>query len=412
MSEFVFHLVIDEFFISIERSLDLEIKDYPVVVAPTFSDRSLIWEASRSAKELGIKEMMPLSVAKKRCRELKVIHPKVDLYQKIQRGLEQKFLSKWTPCFEIASPGKFHLDMSGTQKLFGSFQQSAEALLKELRHNLSFFAFLGAGRNKLVSQIASSNLQNCMSLESVKQKPLSMVVQEGGEERFLNPLPVYLLPVINQMILNKGIKSSDETNFLRDLNIHSIQDLRQLSAVGLKVLFGKEWRSAHLQSRGIDFDPVKRVDYSNRISSEYFLEKPSNSLNFLCHRLQILVEDCFLKWQKVNFELGIGQIFYRYEDFKTAEELIFLNDSYTSLDDLLNLFREKFTQSLRRRTALVTLKVEFIIEKTLGKQLSFLTDLEQQKSMHVLNLVEKVKGEFGGKGLFCGREDEALNKVG
>ncbi|MGD8563988.1 MAG: hypothetical protein PVG03_15715, partial [Desulfarculaceae bacterium] len=111
---------------------------------------------------------------------------------------------------------------------------------KEARHRLGLDPIWGLAANKLVAKAATRVV-----------KPLGeCLVPAGGEEAFLKPLPLHMLP---------GLEREDLL-ILRDYNLARVQEALAWGAEHWTLLFGQRGTAIHRLLRGKDDSPVLPLD--------------------------------------------------------------------------------------------------------------------------------------------------------
>ena len=92
------------------------------------------------------------------------------------RGIFEKF----TPLVEPLSLDEAFLDVSGSERLFGTAESIGQAIKQQIRERLKLVASVGVAPNKFLAKIASD-----------LEKPDGFVVVEPARvQEFLDPLPV------------------------------------------------------------------------------------------------------------------------------------------------------------------------------------------------------------------------------
>jgi DNA polymerase-4 len=237
MNRNILHLRVDGFPIAVERLRDSSLKGRPVVVCSRHSPRSLISSASTEARQEGVYEGMALTKALSRCRSLVVLPPDEGLYRKAA-GEISGVLEMYSPLVESGHWGRFYVDMSGTQRLFGTMQDSAFRIRHGVRDSVGLISTLGIGSNKLVSGVAARVVESHGDLYEVPR---------GSEASFLAPFRVKFLP---------AVREKKDRNLLEEFNVHLVRQLAAFSVMQLTSVFGGRGVTLHRQALGIDERPV------------------------------------------------------------------------------------------------------------------------------------------------------------
>jgi len=236
MERKIIHLNIADFGVAVERLLDSSLKSQAVIIAEP-SARSVVYDMSDEAYGEGVRKGMQLSIARNRCRRASILPPRPEQYQKALSLCMQHALH-YTPLVERSSGnGHLYLDVTGTQRLFGSPPDIGWRLRNTLRQDIGLDPIWSVAPNKLVAKVASRLV-----------KPWGeYIVADGEEASFLAPLPLRLVP---------GISAPDLIR-LRNLNIHKVHQATALSLGDLSVLCDRRAEFLYQAVRGIDPAPVQ-----------------------------------------------------------------------------------------------------------------------------------------------------------
>ena len=232
----VVHLNVVDFAASVERVVERRLAGRPLIVAHPGAPRARVLDMSEEAFQAGIRKRMPLEQARKVCREAKVLPPRPDLYQRAMTALF-RLGGRYSPLVESGQDdGHLFLDLTGTRRLWGPAQDAAWRLRKEARDSFRLDPIWSVAPNKLVAKAASR----------IVKPDGELIVNHGDEESLLRPLPIHLLP---------GLEQPDLTLF-RELNITRVGQAAEWTPVQLEAVFGRRGLDLNRWVRGIDDSPV------------------------------------------------------------------------------------------------------------------------------------------------------------
>ncbi|MFY9140883.1 MAG: DNA polymerase IV [Thermacetogeniaceae bacterium] len=236
----------NSFFASVHQALDPELQGKAVIVAGDPEKRhGIVLAASFEAKKRGIKTGMGVWEARQRCPEGIFIKPQYHLYVDFSSRVLQ-IMGDFTPLVEPFSIDEAFMDVTGSQKLFGSPVEIAKQLKERIRREIGITCSIGIGHNKLLAKMAAG-----------LQKPDGLtVITRENIPHLLWPLPVREL---------FGVGPRYEQH-LHKLNIYTIGDLARYPAAILKKKFGLYGEILWLSANGIDSSPVD-PDSLNRVKS-------------------------------------------------------------------------------------------------------------------------------------------------
>lgn len=268
----IIHLNVTDFAVAVERVCDRSLVQVPLIVAPQHAARGVVYDMSEEAYQEGVRKGMPLSVARRYCRQAKVLDPRITLYRKAMTALVKQ-VDSYTPLVEQGEEdGHLFMDVTGTHRLFGPAPDIAMRLRKQVMKALGLNPVWSLASNKLVAKVASRMV-----------KPFGeYIVGTGEEHSFLAPLPLTLLP---------GLETA-EVKIFADFNLSTIGDLAGLSQQQLMVPFQKRGSYLYDASRGRDRSPVvtRRVA-TLKITREHVFAEDTHEYRDLKYVLTALVHE-------------------------------------------------------------------------------------------------------------------------
>ena len=234
------------FFASVHQALDPELRGKPVIVAGDPGKRhGIVLTASYEAKKKGVKTGTVVWDARQRCPDGIFIKPQYDLYVDFSSRI-LNIMNDFTPLVEPFSIDEAFMDVTGSQKLFGSPVEIAKQLKERIRRETGITCSVGVGPNKLLAKMAAD-----------LQKPDGLTVMSRKE------MPILLWPLPVRKLFGVGHRYEQH---LHKLNIHTIGDLAKYPVSILKKKFGLNGETLWLSANGIDSSPVD-PDSLNQVKS-------------------------------------------------------------------------------------------------------------------------------------------------
>ena len=256
---------------------------------------------------------MPTATALKLCPHAVLMPVRMSHYAEVSRSLREIF-SRYTPLVEPLALDEAFLDVSGSERLFGSPEEMAREVKKAIHDELGLVASVGVAPNKFLAKLASD-------LE--KPDGLVVIAQENFQE-VLDPLPVGRI---------WGVGKATGRTFER-LGIRTIGELRECSPGDLESRFGKMgdqiWSLAH----GIDTRPVIPDREAKSISNETTFATDIEDMEILESWLMELTEQVSRRLRRSGMRARTVQIKVRYDDFDTFTRSISLSDPTTSTQEI------------------------------------------------------------------------------
>jgi DNA polymerase IV len=254
------HADMDAFYASVEQLDNPELRGKPVIVGGS-SMRGVVTSASYEARKFGVRSAMPSVQARKLCPQAIFVRGRMRRYVEISRLVREVFES-FSPVVEPLSLDEAFIDLSGTERLFGTAIQAGRALKRRVLDRTGLIVSVGIAPTKMAAKILS---------DLSKPDGLLMVTAEDLRS-FLDPLPVERLWGVGRVTLQR----------MNRAGITTIGDLARHDRTGLRHWFGSlgihlhELASGH-DPRGVVAD-WQRKSYGEENTFEHDLELGSLEL--------------------------------------------------------------------------------------------------------------------------------------
>ena len=158
----IFHIDVNSAFLSWEAvyrlyhlggTVDLR-KEVSAVGGDMAMRHGIILAKSIPAKKYHIMTGETILEARQKCPDLMLVPPNYRLYEQCSKAF-MDILRKYSPSVEQYSIDEAFVDMTGTDKLWGSPMEAANRLKNEIRDTLGFTVNIGISENKLLAKMAS-----------------------------------------------------------------------------------------------------------------------------------------------------------------------------------------------------------------------------------------------------------------
>ena len=229
-----------------------DLRDVPSVVAGDKESRhSIILAKSTPAKKYGIQTGEPLFQALEKCLNLKIVQPDYELYVEASRHFVA-MLRQFSPQVQQYSIDEAWVDMTGTERLWGSPRLAAEQMRKRIWEELGFTVNVGISSNKLLAKMAG---------DFEKPNKVHTLFPEEMEGKMW-PLPVRDLFLVGAATERK----------LKMLGIYTIGDLAKADVNLLKKRLGKHgetiWHFANGRNAdAVTPEPAENKGYGNSVTT-------------------------------------------------------------------------------------------------------------------------------------------------
>jgi DNA polymerase IV len=189
----VLHADLDSFYASVEQRDEPRLRGRPVVVGSW-----VVLAASYEAKKHGVHGGMGGAEARRRCPQAIVVPARMSAYSEASRAVFEIF-EQTSPVVEPLSIDEAFLDARGMGAVFGTPEQIAVRLRREVRRQVGLPITVGVARTKFLAKVASA----------VAKPDGLLVVPPGNELGFLHPLPIEYLwgvgPVTSRKLRAAGL---------------------------------------------------------------------------------------------------------------------------------------------------------------------------------------------------------------
>ena len=233
---------------------ETDLRDVPSAVAGDKASRhSIILAKSVPAKKYGIQTGEPLFQALEKCPGLVVIPPDYELYVQASRHFVD-MLREFSPAVEQYSIDEAWVDMTGTQRLWGTPRLAAELMRRRINEELGFTVNIGISSNKLLAKMAG---------DFEKPNKVHTLFPEEMTEKFF-PLPVRDLFLVGAATEKK----------LQMLGIYTIGELAAADVRVLKKRLGKQgellWHFANgCNADAVTPEPAENKSYGNATTTSH-----------------------------------------------------------------------------------------------------------------------------------------------
>ena len=381
MERCILHIDLDSFFVSVERKLNPDLRNKPVVVGGDPNKRGVVSCASYEAREYGIRAGMALTQAVRICPH--AVYIKENYKQYRDASVEfMKIISQFTPDVEPLGLEEAYLDISGFDLLYGPPHNAARKIKEMINEKLDITASIGIATSKVVAKIASN-----------ESKPDGLIEVKSGEERkYLAPLSIDKIPFVG--------KKTEAT--LRKMGLRTIGDLAGISIDKWKGMLGVNVEFLHNYANGIDNRKVESYGRVKSISREVTFEEDTvdrrfieNTLHRLCERVGADLRSKGRMARSVTLKL-------RYEDFETVTRSSTLKESINTNQVIYTIGNRLVSDTLLQRSSpvrLIGIGVSNLVE---GRQLDMFEPwLERLESLNFT--VDRIRRKYGFESIKLGR---------
>ena len=284
----------DAFYASVEELDNPELKGKPVIVGGR-RKRGVVSAASYEARKFKIHSAMPIAQAMDLCPHGVFLPVRMKRYREISDRIFAIY-QRFTPLVEPLSLDEAFLDVTGSNKLFGSAEDIGAQIRKLVFQETGLTVSAGVASSKLVAKIASDY-----------NKPDGLtIVPLGQEKEFLEPLPI-------KRLWGVGKKTRKELNLL---GIKTIGDILKISPDLLEKKFGKHGRSLYFKAKGLDERDVDTISERKSVGHEYTFDTDLTDRKVIHKELLDLADQVAKRLRHNNLQGRTISLKVKYHDFQ------------------------------------------------------------------------------------------------
>lgn len=284
----IFLVDMQSFYASVEKADNPKLKDKPVIVSGDPERRSgVVLAACPLAKKWGVENATRLWEAQQKCPDAVIVRPRMQRYIDVSLQITEIF-NRFTDLVEPYSIDEQFLDVTGSQRLFGTPREIAQKLRTAVMNETGINARVGMGPNKVLAKISCDNFAK-------KNKDGIFELNHSNMKEKMWPLAV------GKMF---GVGSRMNHHFLR-MGIRTIGHLANFPLELLKKKWGINGQVLWQIANGIDDSPVtvKTHDQQKAIGHQMTLPRDYGTLEEI---KVVLLELCTEVARRARFKGYMG----------------------------------------------------------------------------------------------------------
>lgn len=394
MDKTILHCDLNSFFASVELLSHPELKNRPMAVCGDPSKRhGIILAKNEIAKKFGVKTAETIWQAKRKCPDLQLVgahHNSYEIYSKKVNEIYLRYTNKIEP-FGI---DESWLDVTKSQKLFGSGKEIADKIRLDVKKELNLTVSVGVSFNKIFAKLAS---------DMKKPDATTLITRQNFRELISN------LNVSEMIFIGSSTSSR-----LKQIGISKLGELSNAPVQILSSQLGSLGVALHNWTNGIaddevaffgEYEPVKSVGNSITFDHDLLgISELKAGLSELSDKVSSRLKSSKLKAYTIRVQI-------KTPDFKQIVRQI-------TLSEATNLRKTIFEKSLEICTEL---NVQESPVRLLGITLSNVCDESEitcanaqidffekpqkksdSKQINAENALEKVREKFGKNSIIFG----------
>ena len=247
MEKVILHCDCNNFFASVEASMFPELNNYAFAVCGDPEYRhGIILAKNEKAKKYGVQTAEPIWKAKSKCKNLVLVKPHYEKYREYSKKIFEIYC-RYTDLVEPFGMDECWLDVTGSQKLFGSGEKIANELREVIKREVGVTISVGVSFNKIFAKMGSD----------YKKPDAVTVITKDNFKALLYPLPAGELFTVGKKASNK----------LKNVGINTIGDIAEIGEGILENLLGVQGKVIFQYANGYDYSKVNHFQYRDAYKS-------------------------------------------------------------------------------------------------------------------------------------------------
>lgn len=243
----ILHSDLNNFYASVACRLDPSLEGKYVAVCGSAKERhGIVLAKNQKAKACGVTTGEPIWKARQKCPALVTVAPQYQAYVRFSKAVQQIYL-RYTDRVESFGIDECWLDVTGSQFLFGTGQEIAERIRREVRQEIGLTVSVGVSYNKVFAKL-------CSDLR--KPDAVTYIAKEDMRQK------IWPLPAASLLGVGDATRQMLERFF-----IHTIGDLAVQDRDILRRRMGVQGEKLWYYANGLDDSPVARYTDQTPIKS-------------------------------------------------------------------------------------------------------------------------------------------------
>ena len=381
MRRAVLHCDLNNFYASCEVATNPELKGKPVAVSGNPEKRhGIILAKSELAKRAGVKTGEAIWQAQQKCGDLVLVPPHFELYSHYSKMVRDIYC-QYTDRVESFGMDECWLDVTGSQKLFGTPEEIAYKIKEQVKRETGLTISVGVSWNKIFAKLGS---------DLKKPDAITVISPENFREKIW-PLPATDLFMIGG---RTGAK-------LKLLNIRTIGDLANADEKILSAHFGVLGPAMKRNANGGDGAEVM-------LSYESHLEKSmgngttmpvdAHTIAELKPVVYALAESVATRMRKKNFlAYGVAIAIKNTELHTITRQRVLKEPTDTAqvlAEVAMDLFNENYNLNTMLPVRMVSVSAYDFVRTTSPVQASMF-DQKSEKQSRLEHSVDAIRSKYG-----------------
>ncbi len=386
----ILHCDCNSFFASVETALNPTYKNVPMAVCGSVEDRhGIVLAKNELAKSFNINTAETVFSAKKKCPQLVIAPPHYEEYSRFSARVNEIY-SRYTELIEPFGIDESWLDVTASEKYFGSGMKIAEEIRQSVKKELGITVSVGVSFTKVFAKLGSDY-----------KKPDAITYI--GKENFKSV--VFPLKVTEMIYVGKKIGM-----VLNSMGIKTIGELAESNVNLLTSKLGKIGEQLYCCANGIDDTPVipPLNDTTKSISNGFTFRHNLTGNDEWKIAVDYLSDEIGAKLRKHSQKCATVSVMIKDEHFHIMQRQRGQIPPTSSAREIANtaykIICDEWNVGKPIRMITVTAS-NLISESEIKNQFSFFETEEKQridKIDKIEKAVDKIRQKYGGESIIHG----------
>tara|TARA_A100001011_G_scaffold381570_1_gene450275 strand:- start:702 stop:1751 length:1050 start_codon:yes stop_codon:yes gene_type:complete len=312
----------DAFYSSVEQMDNPSIKGKPVAVGGS-KERGVVAAASYEARKYGVKSAMSSILAKKKCKNLIFVKPRLKRYKAISNQIRKIFLD-YTDLIEPLSLDEAFLDVTENKKNISLAANIAKEIRTRINNEIGLTASAGISINKFIAKVATS----------LNKPDGQKTIHPSQVDEFIDKLPIPKFFGVGKVTAKR----------MNELGIFIGADLRRFDIKDLKNHFGKSGEKFYNIVRSIQDNPVNPNRIRKSIGAERTFSQDIASEGFMLDKLDGIASDLENRMIQSGNKGKTITIKLKYGDFTQQTRSKTINNYLKTKEEIFPIIEELLYQ--------------------------------------------------------------------
>jgi len=302
MNKVILHSDLNNFYASVECLYAPKIRRFPVAVCGDIELRhGIVLAKNQIAKVCGVKTGETIGEAQRKCPELVIVPPRMELYDKFSKWAREVY-EEYADNIESFGPDENWIDVTNIARDEHDGELIADEIRTKIKETLGITCSIGVSFNKIFSKLAS---------DLRKPDATTVISRENYKEI------VWKLPADNLMGINRGAMK-----IFKIMGISTIGDIAITPVELLEKIFGKNGGYMYKAANGEGYLNVKHKDYvepPKTIGNIETTPRDMRNIDDVKRVIYTLSESVTSRLREQHYKCRTVKVYIRENDLKSCD---------------------------------------------------------------------------------------------